>query len=306
MRKLGYCFIAAALVACSSPPGTNDTDGGTTADAGKVTVIEVSGTVQYHPIELDWRAHTTGLEPLPNIDGDTFNVEDAIRAQSGQAPLKTTTLASTDGKTAPFDVPGVDVRYTTLALVASVKDKDPNAEHGLAFSGYGLGKPPFPAIDPELPVYVVSTDFVKHLADIVGMTVPDLMGDEGLVMAQAVELDGKTGSEGVRLNAFFGAEGDATSRTAEVVDKDDNGVPRKTIYLNDDLTGINVGADQQPTNVTSKSGVFLRINAGSAATYTVMQPGKNYLEAGTPHYKVHLNGSRADTVLMVFFEKIAQ
>jgi hypothetical protein len=293
-------LLATALVACSAAttPGT-DTDGGTT-DAGPhpggKKIIEVSGTVQYHPVELAWRAKQPAgvLSPLPSLDGDTFNVEDAIRAQSNQDPLKVIKLSSADGKTATFDVPGVDVTYTTLALVASVMDKAPMDPHGLVFSAYGLGKPVFPVVDTNLPVYVVSKDFVNAIAKAIGHPVDDLVSSvNGFVIAQATKADGVTGSPGARLYQLYGTGVDA--RTQEINDAN-------TIYLNDDLSGQNLDpVSMMPANVTSNSGVFIRINAGNAATYTMLHPKDTYNETGKVHYEEHLNGSRQGSALMVFF-----
>lgn len=290
MRHVGLLLAATALatafVACTpdDPEGNNNTN----PDGGSQTVryVKLSGTVQYHPQELRWREAKGGeFATPPSLAGTKLNVEDAIKAQSNLPPLKTVEV-KTEGDhplTGTFEATDVDVKGTTLALVASVEKPGDNE---WIFSGYGLGKPPFPAVMTDLPVYVVSKAFLQHLASVVERDLSTML-EEGFVLGGASTHDHSAGVAGSKLVRLYG-----TGSAARVEEITEN-----LFYLNDDLSAkVNV-------RETSASGTWIRLNAGSAATYTMIdKDATKFMEQGKRYFKEHLNGSRAGTALSVFFE----
>jgi hypothetical protein len=242
--------------------------------------------VQYHPQELRWRTAQGGeLATPPSIKGTKLNVEDAIKAQSNLPPLKTVEVV-TEGDSpieGTFEAVDVDVKGTTLALVASVEKPGDNE---WIFSGYGLGKPPFAAVITDLPVYVVSKAFLQHLANVVERDLSTML-EEGFVLGGASSDDHKTGKAGAKLVRLYGTG--ASARVEEITEN--------LFYLNDDLSA------KIDVRETSASGAWIRLNAGSAATYTMIdKDATKFMEEGKRYFKEHLNGSRAGTALSVFFE----
>ena len=291
MRRELLVGVALAFVACSSgtPTQTDTPDAGGTGKNKKY--IHVTGNVQISPVELAWR--NAAHKPINGADilnGDTINVEDAIRALSKLPPLNTGTLTSA----LTFDFAQVDVTNTTLALVASVKDKaDPTGP--LFFSGYGLGKPPFPAEDVNLPVYTVTREFVQVLSKaIYGPDAAVLHNLEnntgGFVIGQAVygatkeNPAGVGGIAGAQLNKVYGS-GTAATMSPVISDPE-----HLLYYLNDDFT-----AAAPSTGKTSNSGVYVYVNAGGAQNYVMLKDGSVFEQ--------HLSGSRDATALQVFFNQ---
>lgn len=327
MRTLGLVSLISLAAACA-PAGTGGTDGGGADGGSRKKIVDVSGQVQYDPSELSWRCLPTDWKTTescvngeaaqagpvmladggtcldnnggsrgypPCLNGDTVKVEDAIRALASLPPLKTVPLPA-DGK---FAVPAVDTTNTTLALVGTVEDPS----KALVYSGYGLGKPPFVdtcsfpqtmangSCTKDKPVFVASKAFVQQLAIAMGQEFDAIM-EQGVVIAHVTDLAGK-GIAGAKIRHVYGA-GTVNESTPELTE----GV----YYINDDLTGaVHIESADDASAVTSSSGLIVRLNAGSAQTYTAtIGTAPNYTK-----FEQRLNGSRPGTAIEVFFAKCA-
>lgn len=279
MRHLGLILAAAALVACT-PEETTAPDAGTV-----IRYIKVAGKVQYHPQELKWRATLPEEQQTPpSLQGVKLNVEDALKAQSNLPALKVVeNLTTTDNwKTADFVAENVDIKGTTLALVASV-EKPGDSEW--IFSGYGLGKPPFPEELTDLPVYVVSKPFMLKLAEALGRELPSML-DEAVILGGASDWNHQNGVAGAKLVQLLGTR--VTDVTEDIY------------YLKDDLSGY------FEERATGNTGLWVRLGKVSASPHTMLEKdATTFKQEGKKVFKDRLNGSRANTVLSVFFEDTA-
>jgi hypothetical protein len=314
MRIAGL-LISVALIACSSPRdsdrdettprrdagvgdagfldgGVQESDGGTEESDGGFVLpgyVTLRGTVQYHPQELRWRfAQGGALATPPSLAGCKLNVEDAIKAQSKLPPLKTVDVV-TEGAhptTGTFVAQYVDVKRTTLALEASIeRPGDPD----WIVSSYGLGTPPFEAEMNDLPVYVVSKAFLTHLADVLERDLPTML-DEGIVLGAASNWSHSEGISGAKTIRLYG-----TGTSARIEE-----ITEGIFYLSDDLS---TKVDQR---ATTASGFWIRLNAGSASTYSMLdKDATRYMEEGRRLFNARLVGSRAGVVVSVFFEDLA-
>jgi len=332
MQKACIVF-AALLVAC----GTTNNNG--TPDAGPVikkkVLLDITGKVMYHPAELEWREKhcgggssggadagtdvdggTTGptencSKTPPPIEGAGVAVEDALKALSELEPLtgKDRTPLPANGE---FSFKQVDVTNSTIAIVASVKDKnDPNPS-GIFFSAYGLGRPPFKQeeYNKTKPVYIVSDFFVDKLIAAISTKYQTVtkakVNKDGFVFGGATEripnpsltppVAYKIVEGSYLAKTFAGSTETTLIKNGELTSPDDaNSAKVEIYYLNDDLTGVvEPGADGKTR--TTKSGLFVRLNAGSAQTYKM-------LNDDTAKVSVEkLSGSRAKTALVVFWE----
>ena len=335
MRYAGLLLLA-TIVACKpGSSGNSNTDAGSMMMTQNQQFIEISGTVVYDPAELAWRGlppdfASTGpctnggpaagggsdggpagavafwgngasLGAPPCLQGDTFNIEDAIKALEMLPPLNSVPLTWNGS----FDVKNVNVTDTQVGIVGDVNDPSFNVmaamPTGLSFSGYGLGKPPFndgsdpatamgPIDTKNLPVYVLSVDFLSKIAKAIGSNFSSMVGT-GMVLVHVVDSDSLTPIAGATMQHVY-PNSTGTGTTFSVVEDGMSDTDMSFIYyLNDDLTGL------APGQATSSSGLIVRLAAGSAATYTVTTSDS------TQVYEQALNGSRAGTALELFIRK---
>lgn len=260
-RVLALVAALPLAFACGTPADE-------TPDAGRKyedKIIEVTGRVTLHPLEVKWRAERT-LD-LPSLAGLTVSVEDALKATSGQPALKTVTSGA-DGS---FEVAEVDVTNVNLALVASVKDPT----EVLAPCGYGLvrGQPPGDLLD--MPVYVVSNDFLDYIAEPTGYTSDELL-DLGFMFVQITDKAHETGIAGAKL---------AIRKLSQnhVIEHDDD---NPLWYMNETISAL------APAAETSAGGVLLYVPEFGAKEYTALKDGSEF--------ELKLAGARKKFVLSVF------
>jgi hypothetical protein len=148
----------------------------------------------------------------------------------------------------------------------------------------------------NLPVYIVSTDFLQLLAKAIGQDFATMVG-QGVVIGHVTESDGVTGVAGTQLEYVYGGGTNFPVATTN------------TYYISADLQS-SVGSDSScspgPTvtcnanAVTTSSGLFVRLNVGSAEEFTAAVPSSPGVG-----FEQHLNGSRPGTALEVFFKQCA-
>jgi hypothetical protein len=112
---------------------------------------------------------------------------------------------------------------------------------------------------------------------------------QGVVVAHITDPTGNVGVAGIQLEHVNG-----TGNMENFPPVTDG-----TYYVSADLTTA-VDASTNANAATTSSGLIIRLNAGGAAEYTAGA-------AATPGvgFEQHLNGSRAGTVLEVFFRQCA-
>ncbi len=322
MQLRGFTLLPLALAAVACGPKTGGNDAGPNDGGGNNQIIvNVTGTVKYDTSELQWRGLSASWTPPGNCQngqladgsdadagvadggagfannnppcfaGDTFNVEDAIKALAMLPPLESESNLPASGA---FSVPNVNATDTTLALVASVKD--PSGL--LAFSGYGIGKPPFTSTNTlGCPIYVTSVAFMQHIAAALNSPSNPVSYDDlymnGVGVVHVVGEDGVTGVAGAQLQHVYGA---GSMQTMALVTNDTNAQPPFYIYyLNDDLTGVSTNP------YTSSSGMILLENVGSASNFTVTCAAGSTTCSGT--FPQVLIGSRVNYVLETIFQQ---
>lgn len=255
--------VVLALVACGGDDAEQDKKPPRTPAAP--VIIRVAGEVKLHPLERTWRTDA-GL-PLPELEGLQVHVEDALKATAGQPALKSTT----SGAAGAFETTDVDVSSVKLALVASVADP----KGIIADCGYGLvrGKPEGDLLD--MPVYVVTKEFLQALIAPTERTVEELLA-LGFIFAQVTDA---THERPV-----------AQAELALVVQSQPRAIEHSETnplwYLDEKLeTAANEGG-------TSPSGVVLYVPEFGAKEYTAIKPGASF--------DVKLAGSRRNFVLSAF------
>lgn len=262
MRR--FAALAAALsfgIAC----GTSDEEPSESQRKYESKHVDVTGQVKLHPLEVKWRAEQ-GLE-LPSLVGLTVNVEDALRATSGHPALETVT-SDAEGR---FEARKVDVTNVNLALVASVQDPT----EVLAPCGYGLirGQPPGDLLD--MPVYVVSHDFLDHIAVPTGYSSDELL-DLGFMFVQIADEALETGIAGAKLALRKSARNEVVENSGE----------NPIWYLNETASGL------AETEQTTASGVLLYVPGFGAKEFTALKDGSTF--------ELKLAGARKNFVLNVF------
>ena len=220
---------------CGGGSEESTSDGGSKPSQTKIRV-DISGTVQLHPIEKAWRESAGGPGPAPSLAGTTVAIEDALLALANRPPLASTTL----DESGAFSFTQVDVTNVTLAVIGSVTDET----GGYMTSGYGLytGKPTEALM--QKPIYVLTKAFVTHLQTSLGSTEPDLLTGD-FAFGAALDADHK-GIAGATFDTGDGVR-----------------------YLSDDLSKANGTA-------TGATGAFLFFPNGTTAEHTVTKAGYTF------------------------------
>jgi hypothetical protein len=231
----GLLALALSSFACGEGTEATSTDAGTKPSQTKIR-IDISGTVQLHPIEKAWRESAGGPGPAASLAGTTVAIEDAILALANKPPLATATL----DETGAFSFTQVDVTNVTLAVVGSLTD--PNGVY--MTSGYGLytGRPT-EALGQK-PVYVLTKAFVAHLQTALGSSEPDLSAGD-FVFGAALEAS-QQGIAGAMFDTGDGVR-----------------------YLSDDLSSANGTA-------TGATGAFLFFPNGTTREHTMTKGGYTF------------------------------
>jgi hypothetical protein len=271
-----HLLTAAGLALALSGCGTTETP--TETDAGIVVrheYVTLTGTAQFHPLEVAWRASAGGPGAAPTLEGTEIRVENSTDALLSKPPLAKKTLAA-DGKFS-FGGEEVDTVNVSIALVGSVLDPT-----GAVFqSGYGLHRyRPGEARPTELrlkPVYVLSKAMVEKLAAATGSRSFEDLETEGFVLGQIVDKDGAPMAGAKLARMELTASGSAPRAVENTEDE------HVIDYLNDDLSGL------APSAQTSASGAFLLYPGTSTREYSAIK--------GETLFEVRLSGARPKTAL---------
>lgn len=260
MSKLARFSAALLIAACAPASEEPGPDAGQTSNE---RIVDISGKVQFHPLEVEWRTNAGTLGEAPSLAGVTVNIEDAVRAKAGLSPLKTVTSGA-DGS---FTAEDVDVKIVTIAILASVQGA------GLYYSGYGLqrGRPSADLVD--MPVYVFSNAFIDTLVD--GLT-EDPAGFKATGFALGT----------IRTTGAQPLAGAKIARTSDPTNPFTGDETIGVLYPKDDFSGVRTEGD------TGEKGLVLLTNAGDAKDYTAIKEGYEFEE--------RLTGSRGDAVVSFF------
>lgn len=209
-------------------------------DGGSGTSVTVRGTVQFHPLELEFRDGPggAGLSPLPSLDGLPLEIESLDTAQQGRPALRRVETSLSGAFTARVVADG--------PLFVTVS----------ADSAYFV--PTSTVVEPDTNVvaYVLTAAFVNALESAAGASFNAFI-DDGVVFGRVVDAR----SSGVR-GALL-----ATGSPAQPV-RSSSGEP--LVYLSGDLRTSVTGA-------TSDSGAFVYQPAASVLRdYTAVRAGESF------------------------------
>ncbi len=278
-----HALIAAGLalstLACSGAEDTGDTDAGVVV---RHEYVMLTGTAQFHPLEVAWRADANGPGAAPSLGGTTIRVENSTDAIIGKPPLAAKGLDAT-GRFA-FEGTELDVANVSIALVGSVLDPT----GAIMESGYGLHRyVPGEARPTEFrlkPVYVISRAMGERLAAATGTkSVADLEA-EGFVFGQVVDKDGK-GIAGAQVARMELSGGNLVPKAIENTENE-----HLIDYLNDDLSGLSA------SGTTGATGAFLLYPGATTKEYSAIKAGVEF--------RSRLSGARRNTALSLFIEPL--